>query len=222
MRELADTSGRFWRYPPGAEDPVPRHNIAPRQTARVIRGGDEGVELAEMRWGFTRFEGDRPAGEVINARSETATDVPMFRRAMGERRCLVPASGFYEWEKRGDGCKQPWYLTDGHAPLFFMGGLWEDTPDGAVFVVLTCPTPAGFDPPVHYRMPAVITADHAAGWLAKGTSARDAAAFVRAFGAPGTFGVRAHPVSTRVNAPRHDDVGLTDPVAPEQGLFAGF
>jgi putative SOS response-associated peptidase YedK len=105
--QLAAVAEPFWHFPTGVQDPVPGFNLAPTQAARVIRTGGTGPELLPMRWGFPRSEGGRPAGDVINARSETAISIHMFKGAMANRRCLVPVSGFYEWEKEPDGSNQP-------------------------------------------------------------------------------------------------------------------
>lgn len=215
-KQLAAVAEPFWHIPPAVADPVPRFNLAPTQTARVIRAGHGGPELTPMRWGFPRSEGGRPAGEVINARSETAASITMFRGAMAERRCLVPASGFYEWEKQPDGSKQPWYLVSADAPLFFLAGLWQDVDRGPEFVVLTYATPERFKPAIHHRMPGVVAADRAAAWLGP-LSSREALSVAAPFGEP--FSVDAWPVSTRVNSPANTSPDLIKPIEPDGSLF---
>ena len=106
----------------------PRYNIAPTTKIPVVRCGPDGKrELVEMRWGLIPSWAKDPKTlpPMINARSESITAKPSFRSAFKARRCLIPASGYYEWQKRGAGPKQPFYF---HArddqPLAF-AGLWE-------------------------------------------------------------------------------------------------
>lgn len=219
--DLAATLGGFvdlpeFHAPPAARPP--RYNIAPTQDAAVVTAVAEGARLGTMRWGFAN---PYKPGEVINARSETAPTLPMFRDAMRARRCLVPADVFYEWEPRGDGSKQPWALGSEGA-VFLLAGLWSraraDAP--ARFVTLTAATPHGFEPAIHHRMPCVVRPKDAAAWLDPGRTDPDASgALLRAFGDRGAFRTRAWPVSTRVNTPRNDDAGLLDRAEPEVGLF---
>jgi putative SOS response-associated peptidase YedK len=160
---------------------------------------------------------------VINARAETAATLPMFKGAAASRRCLVPASGFYEWEARGYGPKQPWHLApepqgEG-ASVFFLAGLWSPAVGGDRFVTLTAPTPEGFEPAIHHRMPLVVRREDGGAWLDSTVDARRALALAAPFGAPGTFGVRAQPVSTRVNSAANEGVCLLERAEPEAGLF---
>lgn len=216
--QLAAVAEPFWHFPPGVEDPIPRFNIAPTHRVPVIRAGDTGTELTPMKWGFPRLQDGRPAGEVINARSETAASIPMFKGSMARRRCLVPASGFYEWENKPDGSKQPWYLVPADAPLFFLAGLWQDGEAGPEFVVLTYPTPEGFEPAIHHRMPGVVTAELGAEWLGAARG-HDTGRLAAPFGGPDTFPIEAWPVSTRVNSPANTSPDLINPVEPDGSLF---
>lgn len=91
----------------------PRYNIAPtQQVLAVRRGDDQQREGVFLHWGLIPFWAkDASIGSrLINARSESAADKPSFRAAMKKRRCLIPASGFYEWKKRGN-AKQPYYIA---------------------------------------------------------------------------------------------------------------
>jgi putative SOS response-associated peptidase YedK len=221
--DLAATLGGFVDLPEFHTAPPERprrYNIAPTQDATVIAVGGDGPRLGAMRWGFSNPHPPRP-GEVINARSETAATLPMFRDAMRTRRCLIPADVFYEWEPRGDGSKQPWALGS-QEPVFLLAALWSPRRDEgpARFVTLTTATPPGFEPAIHHRMPCVVRPEDAAAWLDRDRTDPDAAgALLRAFGDPGAFSTRAWPVSARVNTPRNDDAGLLDRAAPEVGLF---
>lgn len=214
--QLRAASEPFWEVPDFGEDPTPRYNLAPTQDALVIRAGDVGPVIDPVRWGY---EKPGAAGEVINARAETAAVLPMFRESAARRRCLVPASGFYEWDRCGDGSKQPWHLA-ADTPIFFLAALWRDTTRGPRFVTLTFPTPEGFEPAIHHRMPGVVPPGHAAAWLdPNGTDAAEALTLAAPFGDPEACTARAWPVSTRVNSARSDGESLLDRVEPPAGLF---
>ena len=132
---------------------VPRWNIAPTQRVPIVRnrpgrelkivrqGEGRGRELATVRWGLIPAWAKDPAigNRMINARAEGITDKPAFRSAFRARRCIVPASGFYEWQRQGRGPKQPYLIRrrDG-LPIGF-AGLWESWEDQATSeVVETC------------------------------------------------------------------------------------
>jgi hypothetical protein len=106
----------------------PRHNIAPTTNIDVVRSGKAGRELDSMRWGLIPAWWKKSAKEVpatLNARAETVAEKPMFRDAFKRRRCIIPASGFYEWTgDRKD--RQPHLFTaaDG-APVLAFAGLWD-------------------------------------------------------------------------------------------------
>ncbi|MCA9058577.1 MAG: SOS response-associated peptidase [Planctomycetaceae bacterium] len=111
----------------------PRFNIAPTQLVLcVLTDGDaDGPErhryFANLRWGLipSWSRTDSGAARMIKARSETIAEKPAFRSAFRQRRCLIPADGFFEWEKRSDGSRQPWYLQLQDQSVFAMAGIWE-------------------------------------------------------------------------------------------------
>ena len=108
---------------------LPRFNVAPTTQIPVIRLREDGQrELIDVRWGLVP-SWSRPGDQLpllINARAETLSSKPAFRDAFQRRRCIVPASGYYEWQKLPGGAKQPFYITrrDG-LPIAF-AGLWEN------------------------------------------------------------------------------------------------
>ena len=109
---------------------VPRFNIAPTQSVFTIRASAAAAELREavmMRWGLIPFWAkDMAIGNtLINARAETVAEKPSFRQAFSKRRCLIPADGFFEWEKLASGKKQPWWIRMSDEEPFAMAGLWE-------------------------------------------------------------------------------------------------
>ncbi|MGJ4851414.1 SOS response-associated peptidase [Bacillota bacterium Meth-B3] len=121
-----------------------------------------------MKWGYSMAQGQKP---VINARSETAGEKPMFRRSMVEARCLIPASGYYEWEPQ-DGRKQKRALY-AQAPVIYMAGLYRQEKDLALpcFVILTRAAAPGIRH-IHERMPVILTGEQRRAWLAGGADAR--------------------------------------------------
>jgi putative SOS response-associated peptidase YedK len=200
-----------------------RYNLAPGEAVPVVRmsPGGEGREIAFLRWGlvpaWTRAGGREEAR--ANARAETLAERPAFRSAFRHRRCLVPASGYYEWRSQG-GRKQPWLfrLRDG-APLVF-AGLWENSPDRAGGGLETCTVittaPNQLAQTIHNRMPAILAPDDAKRWLdPRLTDPSDLAPLLRPFAAAAMTAIA---VSERVNNVRHDDAGCLEPVnAPDAG-----
>ena len=112
----------------------PRYNIAPTTSVDVVRTGEQGRELVSMRWGLVPFFWKKTLKELpatFNARAETVAEKPMFRDCFRKRRCIIPASGFFEWTG-GKGSKQPHLFTaaDG-SPLLAFAGLWDRWQDPA-------------------------------------------------------------------------------------------
>ena len=180
----------------------PRYNIAPTQEAAVVRSEGDLRRLSMLRWGLVpRWSKDIAIGNrMINARSETVAEKPSFRDAFRKRRCLVPASGFYEWQKTTSG-KQPMCIEMADSGVFAMAGLWERWEGGQspleTFTILTT-EPNELCAPIHNRMP-VIVPRHAWGrWL---DPAKDASAIL----CPYSGDMRAFGVSRHVNSPTNDD-----------------
>lgn len=148
-----------------------RFNIAPTQEAPVVRVGSGGArELALLRWGLVPpWAKELAAGtKMINARAEGVEAKPAFRAAVRERRCLVPATGFYEW-KGPPGRKQPYAITI-ERPLFAFAGLWESwAPRGGdpveTFTIVTTDANAAIAS-VHDRMPVILPKEAEETWLA--------------------------------------------------------
>lgn len=150
----------------------PQYNIAPTDRAAVIRPEDGGHTLAMLRWGLVPFWAKELAigNRMINARSETVAEKPAFRAAFKERRCIVPADGYYEWTG-AKGNKQPHYITRADDKPIGFAGLWERWRDKAnddtveTFTILTMPSsgPIGH---LHDRMPVMLDDVSAEYWLA--------------------------------------------------------
>ena len=195
--------------PPGLE---PRYNIAPTQPAPVLRLGKNGREVVLMRWGLVPGWAKDPSigNRLINARSESAAEKPSFRGAMRARRCLVPASGFYEWQKLGK-AKQPWWVGMAGGAPFSMAGLWESWRDpvaGDRLKTITILTTAAnaMLAPIHERMPVIVDPADYDAWLS-------GPGFAQLLRPHPTAGMAAHPVSSWVNSPAHDDPRCVEPVS---------
>jgi len=148
-----------------------RYNIAPTQDVPVIRERqDSGRELVVMRWGLVPHWADPNTfkSNLFNARSESAAEKPSFRDAMRSRRCILPASGFYEWQTREAGPKQPIHFVrvDGE-PLAF-AGLWSTNSKGAAATVSCTMLTASANQDmaeVHDRMPVILEREAWDRWL---------------------------------------------------------
>ena len=180
----------------------PRYNICPTQTVGVATSDAGARRFRPMRWGFLPhwYKTTRDGPLLINARAETVAEKPAFRKAVRERRCLIPATGFYEWTKGEDGARLPWYFTpaDG-APLVF-AGIWQAWErDGEAYVtcaILT--TAAGPEMArLHHREPVQVAPQDFACWLGEGED--KAAPLMRA--APDGF-YKVHRVDAAVNSNR--------------------
>jgi putative SOS response-associated peptidase YedK len=189
---------------------APRYNIAPSQQAPIVAEDSRGRRVGLLTWGLAPGWMDDPGPGFVNARSESVHTKPAFRDGFERRRCLVPADGFYEWQKQ-EGAKVPHWLHPAAGGVVSFAGLWDSwSRPGAeprhTFAILT--TEANDEvSAVHDRMPVVVPADARHAWLAKDADPAALRALLRP--APdGTFAVRR--VSTRVNKPVEDDAGLIE------------
>lgn len=148
-----------------------RFNIAPTSMVPVIRQSPEGERVAGLlKWGLVpNWSQDSTMGAKLNnARAETVAEKPSFRDAFMRRRCLVPATGFYEWKTDGK-AKQPYFIHYKSGELMAMAGLWESwrAPSGEIlrtFCVITT-RPNSVMEPIHDRMPVLIHPGNFAAWL---------------------------------------------------------
>jgi len=150
----------------------PRYNIAPSSNIVAVRMTEQGRAASMMRWGLIPSWAKDPAALPMlhNARGETVAEKPLFRHALRRHRCLIPASGFYEWKAvPGQRSKQPFYISckDGN-PMSF-AGLWETvkTADGASMescTIITTEANAVLEP-IHHRMPLILERDDWNLWL---------------------------------------------------------
>ncbi|MCL7454392.1 MAG: SOS response-associated peptidase [Anaerolineae bacterium] len=202
---------------PEIPDLKPRYNIAPTQPVAVVRLPAEGSsrELALVHWGLIPFWADDPkiGARMINARAETAADKPAFRAAFRRRRCLVPADGFYEWQKQ-NGPKQPYYIHMADGTPFAFAGLWErwQGPDDTVIDSCTLLTtePNDLIRSLHNRMPVILQPQHYDLWL---DPSLEDASVLKPLLRPYASGVMdAYPVSRWVNKPENEGPACIEPL----------
>jgi putative SOS response-associated peptidase YedK len=221
-----------------ADGQQPRYNVAPSQPVLAVASSATGARrrLGTFRWGLVPHWAKDPSigNRMINARVETAGSAPSFRAAFERRRCLIPASGYYEWKApggshgAGSGAsggsggsgggsrprKIPYYFRRRDGLLLAMGGLWEvwHGPDGEVLRTCTILTTDanGTNAPIHDRMPLIVPRRRWDEWLAPTPLAVEARAEVLA-PVPDDLLV-VEQVSDRVNDPRNDSPDLIEAV----------
>jgi len=194
----------------------PRYNIAPSQPVLVIpnRGPRR---LRPARWGLVPHWAADPAigHRLINARAETLATRPAFRDAVALRRCLIPADGFYEWQRAGGRRTQPFYVRRRDGSPFAFAGLWDvwRAPDGeriASCTIVTTDSNALLAP-IHDRMPVILDEVAYDAWL--DPRPRAAAALEGLLVPFAAAPLEAYPVSTLVNTPANDDPQCIAPLA---------
>jgi putative SOS response-associated peptidase YedK len=201
------------KFPP---EITPRYNIAPTQAVPIVRLRDDERQLSQTRWGLVPFWAkDVSIGnKMINARAESVATKPGYRDAYRKMRCLVPASGFYEWAKMTDGKKQPVRICMTDDAPFAFAGLWSrwGPRDAELETCAIITTEANeLCAKVHDRMPVILAPSDYERWL--DTSDPDPVDLLRPYPSDA---MRAYPVSPRVNSPKNDDVELIEPLPIER------
>ena len=193
----------------------PRWNIAPTQRAPIVRTGEGGGrEMVEARWGLVPFFWAKPLKEMkystFNAKSETAAKAASFREPLKQRRCLVPAIGFYEWTgPKGE--KQPWFISVKDREMIAFAGLWDRaTVEGETLDSFTILTTAANDAvrDIHSRMPVILDPADYGDWL---DSENDQAE--RLMTAPPASIMQIDAANRAVGSVRNDGEWLLDPKA---------
>jgi putative SOS response-associated peptidase YedK len=194
---------------------APRYNIAPTQPVAVVgvqpKTGRRGLAL--LKWGLVPRESLGGERGFINARAETAWEKPSFREAFAHRRCLVPATGFYEWQTLDAKRRQPWLIRLASGHLFAFAGLWEPPAAALPGAVPTCTIlttePNEVAQPIHDRMPVILDPSEYARWLEPAvTIPAEVRPLLRPYPAAA---MTAFPVSTAVNNPAFDDPACLAP-----------
>jgi putative SOS response-associated peptidase YedK len=214
MTHPNDAMAQLFEAKPSNDLPQsPRYNICPTQDVGVVTSGDEGRRYRPMRWGFLPHWYKTPTDGplLINARAETIAEKPAFRTACRERRCLVPASGFYEWTKDAEGNRLPWYFTPADGAPLVLAGIWQDWERDdnrlTTLAIVTCPA-SEWMAETHHREPVSLAPDDWAKWL--GEEGRGAALLMRP--APEGRYLRWR-VDPKVNSNRAEGRDLIEPLA---------
>lgn len=205
----------IWRFsqPLTAEPPPdnlrPRCNVAPTDDLLIVRLNARGTrEAVRVRWGLIPGWAKDASGaaKCINARAETVDKLPSFRDAFAKRRCLVLASGFYEWQTSPSGEKQPYYVTLQNEALISFAGLWSSWMPRRGPAVETCAiittTPNELIAPLHNRMPVILAEQDHAKWLGEmSATAEELKALLRPYP---SGRMQRRPADRRVGNPRID------------------
>lgn len=197
----------------------PRFNVAPTQDAPIIAQDRAGRRIGLLRWGLVpSWAKDVAIGQrMINARAETVAGKPAFRGAFKQRRCLVPADGFFEWKKLeegggGKGRKIPHWIHRRDRDAFVMAGLWERwaPAEGAPVHTFTILTTAAAPEvrEIHPRMPVILPWEKALRWLDPDMGGEELQSLLQPHGE----GLQAYQVSPLVNSPRNDTPACIVPV----------
>ncbi len=187
---------------------TPRYNIAPSQPVMAIRVGEQGRECVNFHWGLIPFwaKDEKIGYRTINARAETVDTKPSFRAAFKYRRCLIPASGFFEWAAGKDG-KQPYCIYPNHNALFAFAGLYEHWEGEVGKKIDSCTILVSeanaIIAPIHDRMPVILKPEDFTTWLdPELQSPTKLKPLLKTYPAEDTA---LYPISKRVNNPRNDD-----------------
>jgi len=200
----------------------PSYNVAPTTKVLAVAEYDGDRRLGRFRWGLIpSWAKEMGIGNrLINARAETIATKPAFRSSFKSRRCLIPADGFFEWQKRVKG-KLPHYLYRVDGDPLAIAGLWAswvdpETEDRVVSCTIVTTRPNELVADIHDRMPVVLSAGQWDRWLDREFTDADA---LQAMLTPSSEAMAAHPVSTLVNSVRNN---LPDCIVPLEGLPDDF
>lgn len=194
-----------------------RFNIAPSQMIDAVLNQEKERVVTRLKWGLVPSWAKDPevGNRMINARSETITEKPSFREAFKKRRCIIPSSGFYEWQKSAGGGKQPFYFYLKEKEVFGFAGLYEEWIDNQTGELLESCTIITTEAnavlkPVHDRMPVILTANHYDEWLDE--KATDTERLQKLLVPYSAQAMASHAVSRAVNIATTDEAGLIEPM----------
>jgi putative SOS response-associated peptidase YedK len=215
IREPQDITEAFGVDDVEADLGRPRYNIAPTQPVPILLARHRRRTLVDAKWGLVPSWAKDPSigAQMINARAESLYEKPAFRQALGRRRCLVPADGFYEWRETLRG-KQPMYIRVDEGRPFAFAGLYEVWHPNERDELRTCTIittePNDFMAEIHDRMPAILPREAWQTWL--DVSVTQPTALMPLLVPFDAKRMNAHPVATLVNSPQNDDPACVAPV----------
>ena len=197
-------------------EPKPSYNVAPTQDVAVVVQREAGNTLERMRWGLIPSWAKDPkiGSKMINARSETLSEKPSFKRPFRSQRCLVIADGFFEWAKTEHG-KVPMFIRPKSQHLFGLAGLYDvwAPPQGEAITSCTIVTTSANDfmRPIHDRMPLILSRSQEADWLNPATPTINE--WLSALAPYPSQEMEAYEVSRQVNSPQNNGIECIQPVA---------
>lgn len=194
----------------------PCFNIAPGQSIPIVRNTGKGRELLLARWGLVpKWSRESTVKySTINARAETVAEKPAYRQAYRRQRCLIPATGFYEWARNGEQ-KTPYHICKPDGSLFALAGIWDHWQgDGEAFdscsIIVTGANRQMHR--IHDRMPVILDETYYKVWM-NPAAAHDAQ--LKALLVPYTGELRLYPVSRAVNSPKNNDARCIEEAEPD-------
>ena len=206
--EAVDAFGLTLRLPEFDGPLLQNFNVAPTHVVPILRVVGSEVVLDVMRWGLIPIWAKDPniGSKMINARSETITEKPSFKGLVPGHRCIIPMSGFYEWNRENPKAKVPYFVTRSDGHLMLGAGIWSDSPivdEARTFSLITRDSVEDLSA-VHDRSPVEFTAEEAVEWMSALQPPLELFAHERQ---PRFQTLR---VSSRVNAVRNNDSGLIE------------
>ena len=191
---------------------VPNYNVCPTVQVHTVTSAEGQRHLRPMRWGFLPhwYKSPNAGPLLINARSETIAEKPAFRDACRRRRCLIPASGFFEWKREKGQTPLPWYVTMSDKSPMVFAAIWQDWENGAERIstcaIVTTEANAAMAP-IHHRLPVILMPEQWGLWL--GEEGQGAAKLMKS--APDEA-LCFQRVGTEVNSNRAAGPGLIRPI----------
>ena len=192
----------------------PNYNIAPTHVVPVVRLATDGHKLAQMRWGF---EEPWAKSSIINATAEKVATSGVFKTSFEQRRCLIPADGFYEWKKGDDGRRQPFRICMADESPFAFAGIWRiwtadndgrnhEAGDAVETFTIITTTANELTKTIHNRMPVILDWGDHGDWLGEGGGTD----ILKPYPADQMI---AYKVTTRVNSVRNNDSDCVTPIS---------
>ena len=176
-----DAMAQMFQAAPANDLPeVPNYNVCPTSQVAAVTSAQGVRRYAPMRWGFIPHWYKKPNDGplLINARAETIAEKPAFKAACRERRCLIPATGFYEWTRLEDGTKLPWFIERADGAPMALAAIWQDWGDlGPTAAIVTTSANAAMGN-IHHRIPVILEPADWPLWL--GEAGKGAATLMRA------------------------------------------
>ncbi len=195
----------------------PSYNVAPTRQIYAVASADGQRQLGVFRWGLVPHWAQDPGvgSRLINARAETLAEKPAFRDSFRRRRCIIPADGFYEWERRETGGKLPHYLFAPDARPLALAGLWSswrdpDTEERLTTCTIVTTTPNELVRAIHDRMPVILDAEYWERWLDPEVDDADELGSMLMPAAAGALA--EYPVSSLINSTRNDFLECVSPL----------